>query len=85
MTFTYLQIINIQGPGIDNKFKEVKDFQQFRAKAGAVVFKVEAWSRSRSKMEQLRNTAEDKTNLNKRVCINMPMNCLFHLKKNSDF
>ena len=43
---------------IDDKFKEVKDFQQFRAKAGAgaVVFKVEAWSRSRSKMERLRNT-----------------------------
>ena len=37
---------------IDDKFKEVKDFQQFRAKAGAgggagaVVFKVEAWSGS---------------------------------------
>ena len=29
---------------IDDKFKEVKDFQQFRAKAGAVVFKVEAWT-----------------------------------------
>ena len=42
------------------KLKKVKDFQQFRAKAragaGAVVFKVEAWSRSRSKMERLRNT-----------------------------
>ena len=33
---------------IDDKFKEVKDFQQFRAKAGAgaLVFKVEAWSRN---------------------------------------
>lgn len=46
---------------IDDK-KEVKAFQQFRAKAGAraeaVVSKVEvwSWSRSRSKMEGLRNT-----------------------------
>ena len=51
-----------------DKFIEVKDFQQFRAKAGAgagvgagaVVFKVDAWSRSRSKMERLRNTGYDK-------------------------
>ena len=64
--------MNIQPPGsqllchkmkIDDKFKEVKDIQQFRAKAGAgvVVFKVEAWSRrqSRSKMQRLRNTGRN--------------------------
>ena len=57
---------------IDDKFKEVKDFQQFRAKAGAgaVVFKVEAWSRSRSrsKMERLRNTETNQGYLPYRLC-----------------
>lgn len=50
---------------IDDKFKEVKDFQEFRAKAGAgveaVVFKVEAWSQSRSKMKRPRNTVASYT------------------------
>ena len=52
---------------IDDSFKGVKDFQQFRAKAGAGagvvagawVFKVEALSWSHSKLERLRNTAKN--------------------------
>ena len=37
MTFTYLIPTVLEGfqSQIDDKFKEVKDFQQFRAKAGA--------------------------------------------------